>query len=76
MNTLFVLVDVYGYFYCDRQMLRVSEDGGMVIWVHERFKENEREFPIKHSSVSELIFVKKVRETLNELVQFPKTFEI
>lgn len=44
---MFELSNVYGNYYCDKMMIRENAGGAPVIWIHERFKENEREFPIR-----------------------------
>lgn len=75
VKTLFELVEFYGYFYCDNLMLKMSEDGLPVVWINSNFKASYCQFPIRTSSVSELIFIKKLISTFSDLVIFGKNFE-
>lgn len=57
-------------------MIRITDHGYPVVWMHQNFSQCEPEFPIKPSNVSELIFVKKVKATFNDIFIFPKNIEI
>lgn len=66
LEALFELVDAYGYFYCDNELLRISEEGHPVVWINRDFCCCDPELPIKYSTVSELIFIEKVKAIFQE----------
>jgi hypothetical protein len=57
-------------------MLKISPSGTPVVWLHENPGITEREFPIKDNPLSELIFVKKIKNTFKLILHFPKNYSI